>query len=67
MLYFQVAPPYIPPIAAEDDLANFDRAFTDEAVQLTPDDPDELARINQSEFEGFEYINPLLLNKEEAV
>ncbi|KAL5248869.1 hypothetical protein ACHWQZ_G017905 [Mnemiopsis leidyi] len=63
----QVTPPYIPPIAAEDDLANFDRAFTDEAVQLTPDDPDELARINQSEFEGFEYINPLLLNKEEAV
>jgi len=63
----QVLPPYIPPLTAEDDLANFDNIFTDETVQLTPDDAEELARIDQSEFDGFEYINPLLLNKEEAV
>ena len=63
----QVKPPYIPPLSSDDDLANFDSIFTEETVQLTPDDPEELARIDQSEFDGFEYINPLLLNKEEAV
>lgn len=62
-----MVPPYIPSLSGEDDLANFDNMFTDETVQLTPDDPTELARIDQSEFEGFEYINPLLLNREEAV
>ena len=65
--HYQVKPPYIPPLSSDDDLANFDSIFTEETVQLTPDDPEELARIDQSEFDGFEYINPLLLNKEEAV
>lgn len=28
---------------------------------------DTIKRIDQSEFEGFEYINPLLLSAEESV
>jgi len=31
---------------------------------LTPDTPNTLARIQQNEFEGFEYINPLILSDE---
>ena len=43
------------------DLANFPPEFTDEPVRLTPDDTGLIDRIDQSEFDGFEYINPLLL------
>ena len=63
----QVRPPYIPHLTGEDDLANFDNMFTDEPVEFSPDDPAELARIDQSEFDGFEYINPLLMSGEDAV
>lgn len=35
----QIAPPYKPLIRSERDLEHFDPAFTDEPVQLTPDDP----------------------------
>ena len=63
----QITPPFIPRLTSESDLANFDNVFTDEEVQLTPDDDNELIPIDQTEFEGFEYINPLLLNREEAV
>jgi atypical protein kinase C iota type len=34
----QVTPPYRPPIKDERDLEHFDRQFTDEPVQFTPDD-----------------------------
>eukprot|EP00116_Pleurobrachia_bachei_P003265 sb/3463527/ len=63
----QIRPPFIPKLTSESDLTNFDNVFTDEEVQLTPEDPTELVAIDQTEFEGFEYINPLLLNKEDAV
>ncbi|TTS16960.1 Protein kinase C zeta type [Bagarius yarrelli] len=48
-------------------LENFDTQFTNEPVQLTPDDEDVIKRIDQSEFEGFEYINPLLFSSEETI
>ena len=61
----QIEPPFTPNCGeGEDILANFDNQFTDEPVQLTPDDPSELAKIDQSEFYGFEYINPLLMTDE---
>ncbi|XP_073675956.1 protein kinase C zeta type [Garra rufa] len=63
----QVTPPFKPQITDDYGLDNFDTQFTNEPVQLTPDDEDVIKRIDQSEFEGFEYINPLLLSNEETI
>ncbi|KAL4646089.1 protein kinase C zeta type isoform X1 [Arapaima gigas] len=63
----QVTPPFKPQITDDYGLDNFDTQFTNEPVQLTPDDEDVIKRIDQSEFEGFEYINPMLLSAEESV
>ncbi|XP_076451523.1 protein kinase C iota type-like isoform X2 [Babylonia areolata] len=63
----QISPPYKPLIRSERDLEHFDPAFTDEPVQLTPDDPKTIADIDQSEFDGFEYVNPLLMSMEDCV
>ncbi|XP_048873802.1 protein kinase C zeta type isoform X3 [Brienomyrus brachyistius] len=63
----QVTPPFKPQITDDYGLDNFDTQFTNEPVQLTPDDEDVIKRIDQSEFEGFEYINPMLLMTEESV
>jgi serine/threonine protein kinase len=57
-----IPPPYKPPVQSERDLTNIDELFTKEPVVLTPDTPNTLARIQQNEFEGFEYINPLILS-----
>uniref|UniRef100_A0AAZ3P9G9 protein kinase C n=1 Tax=Oncorhynchus tshawytscha TaxID=74940 RepID=A0AAZ3P9G9_ONCTS len=63
----QVAPPFKPNISGEFGLDSFDTQFTNEPIQLTPDDDDAVKKIDQSEFEGFEYINPLLMSAEECV
>ncbi|XP_015245528.1 PREDICTED: protein kinase C zeta type [Cyprinodon variegatus] len=63
----EMTPPFKPQSSDEFGLENFDTQFTNEPVQLTPDDEDVIKRIDQSEFEGFEYINPLLLSAEESV
>ncbi|XP_070207266.1 protein kinase C iota type-like [Littorina saxatilis] len=63
----QISPPYKPLIRSERDLEHFDPAFTDEPVRLTPDDPKTIADIDQSEFDGFEYVNPLLMSMEDCV
>ena len=62
-----MTPPYNPNVQNDRDLQHFDQQFTDEAPNLTPDDPAVIARIDQSEFEGFEYINPLMMSKEDSV
>ncbi|XP_060522870.1 atypical protein kinase C isoform X2 [Cylas formicarius] len=63
----QVQPPYKPRLDSDRDLANFPPEFTDEPVHLTPDDPRVIEKIDQSEFEGFEYVNPLLMSLEDCV
>ena len=90
----QIPPPYRPRLESERDLANFPPEFTDEPVQLTPDDPycfkffcrffvhfsfktyfefylslfsGIIAKIDQTEFDGFEYVNPLLMSAEDKV
>ncbi|CAK8683700.1 protein kinase C iota type-like [Clavelina lepadiformis] len=63
----QVVPPYKPNLVDDLGLDNFDRQFTQEPVQLTPTDAQTTNKIDQSDFEGFEYINPLLMTSEDAV
>ncbi|ELU12083.1 hypothetical protein CAPTEDRAFT_206271 [Capitella teleta] len=63
----QITPPYKPPVKCETDLEHFDPTFTTEPVCLTPDDPKLIGKIDQSEFEGFEYVNPLLMSQEDCV
>ncbi|XP_077998041.1 protein kinase C iota type-like [Glandiceps talaboti] len=63
----QVTPPFKPYVLTDRDLENFDPQFTNEPVQLTPDNSKVISKIDQSEFEGFEYVNPLLMSGEDAV
>ncbi|XP_059622405.1 atypical protein kinase C isoform X1 [Phlebotomus argentipes] len=63
----QVTPPFKPRLDSDRDLANFPPEFTDEPVHLTPDDERVIEKIDQSEFEGFEYVNPLLMSLEDCV
>jgi len=63
----QIPPPYRPRLENEKDLTNFPPEFTDEPVQLTPDDAGIIGRIDQTEFDGFEYVNPLLMSAEDVV
>ncbi|KFM73764.1 Protein kinase C iota type, partial [Stegodyphus mimosarum] len=63
----QVPPPYKPKLETDRDLDHFDPQFTSEPVVLTPDDMKEIEKIDQSEFEGFEYVNPLLMSMEDCV
>ncbi|KAL1413872.1 hypothetical protein MTO96_007923 [Rhipicephalus appendiculatus] len=63
----QVTPPYKPKLGTERDFEHFDPQFTSEPVQLTPDDTRLISKIDQSEFEGFEYVNPLLMSLEDCV
>ncbi|CAI2325481.1 unnamed protein product [Caenorhabditis sp. 36 PRJEB53466] len=62
-----VAPPYHPAVESDRDLTHFDHQFTDEPPQLSPDNPAVIARIDQSEFDGFEYVNPLQMSREDSV
>ena len=63
----QIPPPYKPILTEDTDLSHFDPQFTNEDVVFTPEDEQILARIQQSEFEGFEYINPLIMTVEGTV
>jgi atypical protein kinase C iota type len=63
----QVKPPYTPPTTSDRDLAHFDDEFTRQSVCFTPDNPELISRLDQSEFEGFEYVNPLLMSSEDIV
>ncbi|UJR28271.1 hypothetical protein I4U23_009521 [Adineta vaga] len=60
----QIVPPYKPMLTEDKDLSHFDPQFTNEDVVLTPEDDEVLSRIQQSEFEGFEYVNPLIMTVE---
>ncbi|KAF1766053.1 hypothetical protein GCK72_006009 [Caenorhabditis remanei] len=62
-----VAPPYHPAVESDRDLTHFDHQFTDEPPQLSPDNSAVIARIDQSEFDGFEYVNPLQMSREDSV
>ncbi|XP_058975324.1 atypical protein kinase C isoform X5 [Musca domestica] len=65
----EVAPPFIPTFDPGDPYltTNFDIQFTREPTEFSPDDPRVIDNIDQSEFEGFEYVNPLLMSLEDEV
>ena len=63
----QIKPPYTPPTESDRDLAHFDPDFTQQPVCFTPDSQDLISKLDQSEFEGFEYVNPLLMSAEDVV
>ncbi len=53
MLYEkQISPPYKPPVKSERDLEHFDPQFTNEPVQLTPDDQYVASNFSFSVFIG---------------
>lgn len=60
-------PPFQPRLENDRDLTNFPPEFTDEPVHLTPDEDRIIEKIDQSEFEGFEYVNPLLMTFDDCV
>ncbi|EHB14529.1 Protein kinase C iota type, partial [Heterocephalus glaber] len=60
----QVVPLFKPNISEQFSLDNFDPEFTNEPVQLTPDDNDIVREFDGYEFAGFEYINHLTMYEE---
>uniref|UniRef100_A0AAF5DKF9 Protein kinase C n=2 Tax=Strongyloides stercoralis TaxID=6248 RepID=A0AAF5DKF9_STRER len=54
----QVQPPYKPKLKGPEDVSNFDTEFTHEKPKLTPVDRLFLMNLDQTEFEGFTFINP---------
>uniref|UniRef100_A0A8D0NVM1 Protein kinase C n=1 Tax=Sus scrofa TaxID=9823 RepID=A0A8D0NVM1_PIG len=63
----QALPPFQPQITDDYGLDNLGRRWAPPPGAQGPSAPDVIKRIDQSEFEGFEYINPLLLSTEESV
>ncbi|KAI6650752.1 aPKC [Oopsacas minuta] len=63
----EVESPFIPRTEDERDVINFDPQFTNEPLEFTPVDKGVLERIDQAEFEGFEYVNPLFMTQEDQV
>ncbi|VDN00750.1 unnamed protein product [Thelazia callipaeda] len=57
----QVQPPFKPKLKSRTDLSNFDGEFTQEPPVLTPIDRLFLINIDQSEFDGFTFVNPKYL------
>ncbi|EPB73460.1 kinase domain protein [Ancylostoma ceylanicum] len=54
----QVQPPFKPKLKSPDDVSNFDSEFTHEIPRLTPIDRLFLMNLDQTEFNGFSYVNP---------
>ena len=52
-----MVPPFKPKVKSSRDVGNFDIEFTSERVGHTPTDEAVLAAIDQSEFEGFSFVN----------
>ncbi|XP_053211984.1 protein kinase C iota type-like [Panonychus citri] len=62
----RILPPYVPQME-DDPLKHFDPSFTTEPIELTPPDMKIIDKIDQSEFDGFEFVNPEIMTIEEAV
>ncbi|CAH0389760.1 unnamed protein product [Bemisia tabaci] len=54
----EVQPPFKPKIKHRKDVSNFDRQFTSEKTDLTPTDKVFMMNLDQTEFQGFSFLNP---------
>ncbi|KAL3613000.1 Protein kinase C, brain isozyme [Castilleja foliolosa] len=53
-----VQPPFKPKIKHRKDVSNFDKQFTQEKTELTPTDKLFMMNLDQTEFQGFSFLNP---------
>ncbi|CAF1262270.1 unnamed protein product, partial [Didymodactylos carnosus] len=44
------------------DTSNFDREFTNEALNFTPTDKLFIMNMDQTEFESFSFLNPIFIS-----
>jgi len=58
-----VQAPFKPRIDGPNDTSNFDHEFTSEAPKLTPLDKYFIMNLDQSEFEGFSFVNQEFIDK----
>ncbi|XP_021950827.1 protein kinase C, brain isozyme isoform X6 [Folsomia candida] len=54
----EVQPPFKPRIKHRKDVSNFDKQFTLEKLELTPTDKLFMMNLDQTEFQGFSFLNP---------
>ncbi|VEN59067.1 unnamed protein product [Callosobruchus maculatus] len=54
----EVQPPFKPKIKHRKDVSNFDKQFTSEKTDLTPTDKLFMMNLDQTEFNGFSFLNP---------
>jgi classical protein kinase C len=58
-----VQAPFKPRINGPNDTSNFDYEFTSEVPKLTPLDKYFIMNLDQSEFEGFSFVNQEFIDK----
>ena len=63
----QTEPPYVPKTDNKHDFKHFSDEFITEPVEFTPNNENIIKNIDQSEYRGFEYVNPLLMTSEDLV
>ena len=61
----QIKPPHVPKIHDAQDSDNFPNEYTAEPTEFTPVDKSTVNKIDQSEFRGFSYVNPLLTSSQD--
>ena len=63
----QTEPPDLPKTDNKHDFKHFSEELITEPVEFTPDNENIINNIDQSEYRGFEYVNPLLMTSEDLV
>ena len=57
-LELEIQPPFIPTVKNPRSAENFDPAFTNAKINLTPSDVTIINNLRGDEFQGFTYVNP---------
>ena len=61
----QIKPPHVPKLHYAQDFDNFPNEYTAEPTEFTPVEKSAVDKIDQSEFRGFSYVNPLLTSSQD--